>query len=46
MNDEWVQKKLGGVFCEDNVYNKDTITNNVQRILIFKEHLEIYCKNE
>ncbi|MGN6713168.1 zinc ribbon domain-containing protein [Anaerocolumna jejuensis] len=44
VNDEWVQKILGGVFCEDNVYNEDTITNNVQRILLFKEYLEIYCK--
>lgn len=46
LNEEWIQKNLGEMVCEDDVYNEDMIRNNVGKILIFNEYLEIYCKNE
>jgi len=39
-----VRKILAETICDDD-YNEDIIRNNVEKILILKEHLEVHCKN-
>ncbi len=46
LNEEWVQNVLGKMVCENGIYDEEIIRNNVEEILIFKEHLEICCRDE
>ncbi|WP_077611617.1 recombinase family protein [Clostridium sp. Marseille-P2415] len=46
LNEEWIQKALGEIVCENSTYDEGIVRNNVVKILIFDEHLEICCRNE
>jgi len=46
LNEEWVQNVLGEMVCENGIYDEEIVRNNVEKILIFNEHLEIYFRNK
>lgn len=46
LNEEWVQKVLGEILCENGIYDNEAIRNNVEKILVFNDRLEILCGNE
>ena len=46
ISDGWVKKVLGEMVCKNDVYDEDVIRNNIEKIMIFNEHLEICCKDE
>lgn len=43
LDEEWVQKVLGEMVCKDGIFDEEIIRNNVEKILISNNHLEILC---
>lgn len=46
LDEDWIQKVLGNTVCENGIYEKEMIKTSVDKISIFNNHLEIYCKNQ
>jgi site-specific DNA recombinase len=46
LNEDWIQKVLGEMVCENDVYNEDTVRNSIEKILIFESYQEICYRNE
>jgi site-specific DNA recombinase len=45
LNEEWIKKILGERVCENSIYDEDIIRDNIEKILIFNDYLEIYYRH-
>ncbi|MCK9217478.1 MAG: recombinase family protein [Firmicutes bacterium] len=46
LNEDWMKEVLNEVVCGNGNYDEGIVRNEVEMILIFKEHLMIYYKND
>lgn len=46
LNEEWIQKVLGEMVCENDIYNEDTVRNTIEKIMVFKSSLKMFYSNE
>lgn len=46
LNEDWIKEVLGDTICGNENYDEEMIRNRVEKIFIFNEYLELYCKND
>ena len=44
LNEEWIKGILEEVVCGKDVYDEEIIRDNTEKIMVFKEYIEIDCK--
>lgn len=45
LNEKWIKGVFGEVICMGEDYDKGIVRDKVERILVFSEYTDIYCKN-
>ncbi len=45
LDEGWIQKILGETVCRKGIYDEEMIRNNIDKLSIFNDHLEICCRS-
>ncbi|GAE02576.1 hypothetical protein CBO05C_2266 [Clostridium botulinum B str. Osaka05] len=45
-DEEWIREVLREKVCDGGVYDENTVRNTINKIKIFNDHLEIYCREK